>query len=258
MRVRTMPAFRPACAALLSALLAMGAGAAAAQQSEAEGAIPATETAPKPKPKPKPKPAPRKKPEAKTPEDKRPSAEVPSVPAAAPTYSANLPGLTVACAGNAALYDGGKGVSVWVTRTGMIAVENPLRPLTPERTRVLQVVIGGKVATAYGPDLFALRRGGSPATLEAATGAPVRWDATATALPDTLNIVSETGQPVAQLAFQSCGDAPAVQAVAAQKAKPGAAKANGTKTRAAAKPAAPKAPPGIGIPQGALQEGALQ
>ncbi|NEU10764.1 hypothetical protein G3T14_01285 [Methylobacterium sp. BTF04] len=183
-----------------------------------------------------------------------PAAESPAQPESAPTFSANLPGLTVVCEGKAALYEGSKDVSVWVTRTGVIAVENPLRPLTPETTRVLQVVIAGKVATAYGPDLFALRRGGSPAALESATGGPVRWDAAATALPDTLNIVSETGKPLAQLPFQSCGAAPEV---AAPKAVPKAARAK-PKANAPAKPAAPKAPPGIGLPQGALSDGVLQ
>lgn len=248
--------------AVLTALLIAVSGAARAQEPPADEAVPAVEAAPKPRPKPKPKPAPRRKPAAAP---AAPSADAPAEPPAAsrsptspepapaPTLAANLQSLTVACAGKAALYDGGKDTAVWVTRTGVIAVENPLRPLTPETTRVLQVVIGGKVATAYGPDLFALRRGGPPAALEARTGGPLRWDAEAVPLPDTLNIVSETGQPVAQLAFQSCGEAPAVQAVAGAKSAGGQGKAKGRP-----KAASPQAPPGIGIPQGALSEGALQ
>lgn len=251
-------------AALLAALLT---GPVHAQEgaSPAEPAAeaPAPKPRPKPKPKPKPKPAPAQpasaqpasaQPASASAAEPAPTATAPAeppAPAPASTFSANLPGLTVACEGKGALYEGGKDVAVWVTRTGLITVENPLRPLTPETTRVLQVVIGGKAATAYGPDLFALRRGGSPAALEGASGGPIRWDATATPLPDTLNIVSETGQPVAQLAFQACGEAPAVQA-AAPKA---AAKAARAKERPKA---APQAPPGIGIPRGALPEGALQ
>jgi hypothetical protein len=126
-------------------------------------------------------------------------------------------------------------------------VENPLRPLTPETTRVLQVVIGAKAATAYGPDLFALRRGGSPGSLEALLGGPIRWDPVSTALPDTLNIVSEAGQPLAQLAFQSCGEAPAV------KAAPVAAKDKPKKDKSQQGPSRPKAPPGLSLPQGAIE-----
>lgn len=242
-------------ATLLAALLGLSAAPVRAQEPAAQDGPAAEAPAPKPRPKPKPKPKPRPAPAAPAPA----IAAEPPPPAPAqtpaPTFSANLPGLTVACEGKAALYDGGKDVAVWVTRTGLITIENPLRPLTPETIRVLQVVIGGKAATAYGPDLFALRRGGSPAALEATSGGPIRWDAAATPLPDTLNIVSETGQPVAQLAFQSCGEAPAVP-VAAPKA---AAKAGAANGRAKPRPkAAPQAPPGIGIPRGALPEGALQ
>ncbi len=181
-------------------------------------------------------------------------------PGPAPMPAANLPGLTVQCEARAALYEGPKDFALWVTRTGLIVVENPLRPLTPETTRVLQVVIAGKAATAYGPDLYALRRGGSPGALEAMLGAPVRWDATPTPLPDTLNIVSETGQSLAQLGFRECGEAPAV------KAAPVAAKAKDktkepakerAKSRAGAASAEPKesgvkTPPGLHLPQGAI------
>lgn len=249
-------------AVILAALLGLSTGPVRAQDPAAQDGPAAEAPAPKPRPKPKPKPKPKPAPAkpapapaaAPAPTDAAEPPPPAPVPAQAPTFSANLPGLTVACEGKAALYDGGKDVAVWVTRTGVITIENPLRPLTPETIRVLQVVIGGKAATAYGPDLFALRRGGSPAALEATSGGAIRWDSTATPLPDTLNIVSETGQPVAQLAFQSCGEAPAVQAAAPKAAKAGAAKGRG---KAPAK-AAPQAPPGIGIPRGALPEGALQ
>lgn len=215
------------------------------------------EAAPKAPPPRKPKPAAAPKPTA-APKPAAEAAPVPPVPA--PMPAANLPGLTVQCEARAALYEGPKDFALWVTRTGLIVVENPLRPLTPETTRVLQVVIAGKAATAYGPDLFALRRGGSPGALEAMLGAPVRWDATPTPLPDTLNIVSETGQSLAQLGFRECGEAPAV------KAAPVAAKAKDktkepakerAKSRAGAASAEPKesgvkTPPGLHLPQGAI------
>ncbi|MCJ2034120.1 hypothetical protein [Methylobacterium sp. J-068] len=222
--------------------------------------VPAPKTRPPPrKPKPKPKPAEAAPTAAPAP---APVVATPpaSRPAPAPMPAANLPGLTVLCEAKAAHYEGPKDFAVWVTRTGAIVVENPLRPLTPETTRVLQVVIAGKAATAYGPDLFALRRGGSPAALEAMLGGPVRWDAVPTALPDTLNIVSDTGQSLAQLGFQECGEAPAVRSapVAQGKAK-GAAKGAaadsrrpGARAKAASPDAGAKAPLGLHLPQGVI------
>lgn len=66
----------------------------------------------------------------------------------------------VACdPGQAVHYQGTKNIELWVTRSGAITLDNPLRPLTPDVTRVLQVVVAGKVATAYGPDFLSLRRG---------------------------------------------------------------------------------------------------
>ncbi|GJD72281.1 hypothetical protein [Methylobacterium goesingense] len=255
-------------------LLLLGAGPALSQAPEVEGppeteapAAPAPKPRP-PKPKPKPKPAPKPKPSTEAPPAEVPPAEVPvraaatppepvpePKPAPAPMPAANLPGLTVQCEAKAALYEGPKDFAVWVTRTGALVVENPLRPLTPETTRVLQVVIGGKAATAYGPDLFALRRGGSPGSLEALLGGPIRWDAVPTALPDTLNIVSEAGQSLAQLAFQSCGEAPAVKAApVAAKDKPAKAKSQqGAPGAKAAGPGGAKAPPGLSLPQGAIE-----
>ncbi|SFG73064.1 hypothetical protein [Methylobacterium gossipiicola] len=246
------PPMRPSALALAAALALWGPMAAAqdapAIEAPADPAPPPRKAPPR-KAKPKPKataPAPE---EAKPAPDETKPAPEPVTPAAAPPPEPR-PDLTVACADKAALYEGSNNFSVWVTRTGFVVIENPLRPLTPESARVLQVVIAGKVATAYGPDLFALRRGGAPAALEAATGGTLRWDATPTPLPDTLNIVSEAGQPLAQLAFQSCGDAPAVKAAPVAKAR-GASKA-----KAAARPKAPKAapagPPGIPLPASAL------
>ena len=211
------PRMRPSRLAL-AALVAAWTHAASAQAPAVDG--PAVDD-----PAPAKKPAPRKAVPAK-PKPLAPATAAPAMTPAAvtpsalpPVPAAPRPDLTVACAEKAALYEGPKNFSVWVTRTGLIVVENPLLPLTPDSARVLQVVIAGKVATAYGPDLFALRRGGAPAVLEGSKGGSIRWDATPTPLPDTLNIVSEAGQPLAQLAFQSCGEAPVVKAAPVAKAK---------------------------------------
>lgn len=257
-------------AAFLSLMTLIMAGPAQAQGSEPtlETELPAAAPPPsRAAPKPKPKVDAKRKSEPKRYAEPKPAAEVPATvpaapePAPAPLPAANLPGLTVQCEARAALYEGPKDFAVWVTRTGAVVVENPLRPLTPETTRVLEVVIAGKAATAYGPDLFALRRGGSPAVLGALLGAPVRWDPVPAALPDTLNIVSDTGKSLAQLGFRECGEAPAVKsapvaagnAVAkpskgpAKKARPKVAKESGNGSSGA------KAPPGLSLPQGAIE-----
>ncbi|KQP20209.1 hypothetical protein ASF25_09960 [Methylobacterium sp. Leaf100] len=228
----------PAARLALAALLAAWTHAAAAQEPAPDQPAAA---APVRKPVPR-KVAPAKpKPVAPPPAASAPETLTPAAPPPAPRAD-----LTVACAEKAALYEGPKNFSVWVTRTGLIVVENPLLPLTPETARVLQVVIAGKVATAYGPDLYALRRGGAPAALEGAKGGTIRWDATPTPLPDTLNIVSEAGQPLAQLAFQSCGEAPTVKAAPVARSNPG------TKPKARPK-TAPEAPPGMRLPASALE-----
>ncbi len=112
-----------------------------------------------------------------------------------------------------------KGAELWVTRSGAITIDNPLRPLTPDVTRVLQVVIGGKVATAYGPDLLSLRRGASPTVLEGTIGGAIRWDASLVNLPDTLPIHADSGQALAEFRFRACGSAPAARTLPAPKAR---------------------------------------
>ncbi|MCC0807134.1 hypothetical protein FPV16_12985 [Methylobacterium sp. W2] len=207
----------------------------------------------KPKPKRKPKP----KPVAKPPET------FPAAPVAMPAATiapVKLPELIVVCDnGQGAFYEGQGTVSLWVTRSGAITVDNPLRPLTPETTRVLQVVIGNKAATAFGPDLLALRRGGSPAALEATTGGPVRWDAQLTVLPDFLNIVSEAGEGLARLDYRRCGDAPEVKVAPVAKAKPKpVAKAPRPPKASTAEGAGrgeAAAPRGLQLPQGAIPAG---
>lgn len=236
-----------------------------------------------------------KTPDAKTPEQAKPPVQ--GVPSPAPTgdaAGAPPPGATVpspaqppsqtlaaappvACQpGEAVRYEApakpGKGnagptqLDLWVTRSGTITIDNPLRPLTPDVTRVLQVVIGGKVATAYGPDLLSLRRGAGPAVLEGVIGGAIRWDASLIALPDALPILSDSGEVLAEFAFRACGTAPAARTLAAPKARrtapsPEAAapeggaepKERGRPTRQAApRPESAPPRPAVPLPQGAI------
>ena len=173
----------------------------------------------------------------------QPPAQVPPAPVApAPAEPAPAPDPTPAaappaeqpCGTRAARYEGGKGFTMVVTRAGQVKTTNPLRPLTPEVNEVLQVVIAGKVATAYGPDFTSLRRGTAPATIEAMLGGPIRWEPS---LPT-----------LAQLAFRACEDPPAVKAAPKAQAK------KKPPVKRAAPKAAEKAPPGFSMPQGAIAE----
>ncbi|WP_246682923.1 hypothetical protein [Methylobacterium sp. WL9] len=224
-------------AALLSAGTALAQEPEASSPPEAAGA-PDTPTKPRPRPKPKPKskPVPKaetggetKSPETKAPEVAKPEvrtgADEPHLPAASepvpasPSQSAFAAPLVACDPGQAVQYDGPKAFSLWVTRAGSVTIDNPLRPLTPDVTRVLQLVIGDKLATAYGRDLTALRRGASPAALEGLLGGPIRWEATLGSLPDGFDIVSDAGTPLAQMRFKECGTAPAAKAPPASVAR---------------------------------------
>lgn len=174
----------------------------------------------------------------------------------------------------AALFTGERGFKVWITRSGTMAQGNPLRPLDAVTVKVLEAHIGSKVATAYGPDFASLRRGLSPADLQAANGGTaIHWGPDVNDLPRQLRIVAEDGATLADLAFDSCGEAPKI--ASAKPAKPAAKRASGASevpapasgtpdaTPAAAKPAAPKraarkpaerTPPGLNLPQGAIGE----
>lgn len=175
-------------------------------------------------------------------------APAPSEPAPDPTAAAAAQ-VEQPCGARAARYEGGKGFKMVVTRAGQVRTTNPLRPLTPEVNEVLQVVIAGKVATAYGPDFATLRRGTAPATIEAMLGGPIRWQPSLPILADPITIVAEEGSTLAQLAFRACEDPPAVKA--APKAQ---AKKKAPVRRAAPKEATQKAPPGFSMPQGAIAE----
>lgn len=180
-----------------------------------------------------------------------PVAPPAAVPAADPPISPApaAPPQEQPCGAAAARFESGKGFKMVITRAGRISTTNPLRPLTPEVNEVLQVVIGRKVATAYGPDFTTLRRGSAPAAVEAMLGGPIRWQATLPVLPDPIVIVNEEGAALAQLSFRACETPPAVKAppkVEARKKAPA--------KRAAPKAAAEKTPPGFSMPQGAIAE----
>ncbi|UHC18788.1 hypothetical protein LRS73_13590 [Methylobacterium currus] len=166
-------------------------------------------------------------------------AALSAVPLAGPARAA--PGETApACpAPQAAEFSGGKGFRLFVTRQGTMTWSNPLRPLSPETVQVLQVVIRNKLATAYGPDLSGLRRGPSPAALEAQNGATIQWAGSPDSLPQTLRILADDGgQVLAELTFQACGDAPKVAEPKAPKPVPTARKGG---PKAASKSEASKA-----------------
>ena len=288
--------------ALAAAWMAIAPAAipAARAQDEAPAESEAVPEAPKPKPKPRPKPKPKPqakpetKPEAKpdaipapaasAPADaktvgRKPAAEPapaanPAPIAAPPAAATNFAAPPVVCEPDQAVrYQGAKNVDLWVTRSGTITIDNPLRPLTPDVTRVLQVVVAGKVATAYGPDLLSLRRGASPATLEGTIGGKIQWNPSLVALPDSLPINTETSEPLAELRFRECGTAPSgkllpppkarrmaptPEAVAAEAEK--AEKAAKAAAREAAKAAGVKPPPGAPPPRApgsALPQGAI-
>ncbi|MGX5774324.1 hypothetical protein [Methylorubrum zatmanii] len=297
-RIGLIAAATAAWMALAPAALGQDETAPAESGASPEAPREAAKEAPKRKPRPKPRPKPQAKPVEK-PVDKpveapppagaaAPAAPPPATgptPAALPSpapSSAPSPAVTrfaappVVCEPDQAVrYDGAKALELWVTRSGAITLDNPLRPLTPDVTRVLQVVVGGKVATVYGPDLLSLRRGGSPATLEGTIGGKIQWDAHLVALPDSLPIHAETGEPLAELRFRECGTAPSAKllpppkarrtaptpeavAAEAEKAEKAAAKASAKPTRSKPAPRPPAAtgdlprPPGVQLPQGAI------
>lgn len=283
----------PVPAALASLLLAVCFFAAPlfAQELPPSGPAAMGETPPaKPKPKPKPRPKPKPAPATVTAPNSEPAkvgdppdvgtkgtqpsasetaTPVPDKPAATPNPADTaepapaqnaFAGPGVLCEpGQSVLYDGPGEFSMWVTRSGIVRIDNPLRPLTPEVTRVLQLVIAGKVATAYGPDYTALRRGGVPGLVEGALGGPIRWEAKLGGLPDTLDIVSDSGDPLAQMRFKECGTAPAAKALpvaSAKGRKRSAPPPDPASPDTAARYEPPQAtrPPPRRLPQGAIPE----
>jgi hypothetical protein len=179
---------------------------------------------------------------------------------AAPPLPATAGSLAVACEAQAARYEGGKGFSALVIRAGEVKIDNPLRPLTPDLTHVLEVVIGGKRASAYGPDYASLRRGGPPGAMQASLGAPIRWEPALPALPDSLGIVADDGTVLATLAFRACEPQPAIAPEPVPKVAKSPAKGTGKAAKAAkagskaAPKAAEKTPGGFTMPSGAIPE----
>jgi hypothetical protein len=164
------------------------------------------------------------------------------VPLAVPARAAPGDAAPACAAPQAAEFAGPKGFRLFVTRQGTMTWSNPLRPLSPETVQVLQVVIRNKLATAYGPDLSGLRRGPSPAALEAQNGATIQWAGSPDSLPPTLRIVADDGgQVLAELAFQACADAPKVAEPRAPKPVPTARKGAPKPPKAESKADAPAA-----------------
>lgn len=158
------------------------------------------------------------------------------------------------CSGKAGRYASEKAGALWVVRRGALTMgENPLRPLSRDEYLVLQVVVKGRLATAWGPDETSLRQGGAPRDVEREGIGPIRWQPDGTALPNVLRVIGEDGTVLAgPMRLVECGDAPAAKAVApAATRRPAAKSKEGAATRAPAEPAA--LPPGLSLPQGAIR-----
>lgn len=155
------------------------------------------------------------------------------------------------CAGKAALFQTEKGLKLWVVRRGEMKLpENPLRPLSDEHALVLQVVVNGRSATAFGPDFANLRQGGAARDVERQGVEPIRWEDGSAPLPDQLRVVAEDGSVlIGPMRFAGCEDPPAAKAVApvaAARLAPGAGQRSKKKV---AEPAGREPP---GMPQGAI------
>ncbi len=172
-----------------------------------------------------------------------------------PTVSpaAPIPPSPSECEGRASQYGAG-GIRVWVVRQGIVEQDNPLRPLTRDRLTVLQVVVNGRSATAFGPDLQNMRQGGAPARLQEEIGQPIHW-LSGSPPPDAFRIVAEDGRVLlGPLAFEGCGEAPAV---AAEKPAPAKTRQGGAENPPPATRSAPSGAGGNrpGLPQGAIPSG---
>lgn len=151
------------------------------------------------------------------------------------------------CQGRAGLY-AGNGLKIWVVRTGSLTWENPLRPLTPEKTLVLQVSVNGRLGTAYGPDHEHLRQGASTRWLEEETGGSVRWEDGNRSLPSAIRVVAEDGTVLlGPLEWQSCGDAP-------RASEPAAGARSSSQAPRPSTPRSEPSRPRSNLPQGAIPE----
>jgi hypothetical protein len=81
--------------------------------------------------------------------------------------------------------------------------------LTKQNVIVLDVIIAGKPATAYGPDYLSMLRGGPLDELQKGLGQPVTWEATNDGMPELIRIVSDDqSQVLTELRFKECSDIP--------------------------------------------------
>ena len=152
------------------------------------------------------------------------------------------------CGTRAAVYASGN-VRIWVLRRGTMQEDNPLRPLSRDQLIVLQVVVNGRSATAFGPDFESMRQGGAPARLEEASGHWIAWDSGPQILPDSFRVVSEDGRVLlGPLSFETCGDTPTVAAEKPGRAQPRAERGEGRRS-----PQGDGNRPGL--PQGAIPSG---
>lgn len=161
-----------------------------------------------------------------------------------------------ACGPKAARYAGENGLALWVTRQGTMSLDNPLRPSSTGEAVVLQVTIQGKVATAYGPSVAALLRGGPPQQLEAETGQPIKWRAALGEMPASLQIVADDQTAVlGKFEFKECATPPKAPATTASQGRraPAGAAAPGALPPGLA-PAPGEGRPPLRMPRGAIDE----
>ena len=124
--------------------------------------------------------------------------------------SASLGG-ALSCPGYAALFTSDKGLKLWVLRRGTMTERNPLRPLSQDSLLVMDVVVNGRSASAYGPDPLRLQQGGAVPEIERQNG-PISWRSALDVLPPAIRVVASDGTVlVGPMTFVACGDAPKVQ-----------------------------------------------
>ena len=179
------------------------------------------------------------------------SAQGPAPDAVTPPAAVAAP-LPIDCESKAAVYQGAKGLKLWVLRRGtMVLAENPLRPLSRDEAVVLDVVVNGRRATAVGPDVVNQRQGGSPKAVEREGREPIRW-AESGLPPPALRVVAEDGHVLlGPMPFGGCEDPPTAKAVVDKPVK--AERADAPKRKGSRGAAAGADPLPGHLPQGALQ-----
>ena len=177
----------------------------------------------------------------------------------AATPPAAAPPAPIDCAPKAAAYRAEKGMKLWLMRQGsMVLAENPLRPLARDEAVVLDVVVNGRRATAFGLDFDNLHQGGTPKSVERLGREPIAWKEAAVA-PSSLRVVAEDGRILlGPMPFAGCEDAPAAKPVVD---KPVAAEKPAKPRKGQRKPKQAAPSPDSGgpsrLPQGALSNPSL-